>query len=624
MTFQSHSTATTSTAPTAPIPTLSAPASGATLLATLLRFVNPHRTLYLVGLVALLIGSGINLLFPEIVRRLLAPHSFDFVVAHQTSIVLAIAAIVVVQGVAFFLRSYLLGILGQRVYADLREQLFSSVLSKDIGFFDSTRSSDIAARINSDAALVQDAVSVKLSILVRYGIQVLCGVVLMVAMSWRLTVATVVSVGLLVGISLLFVGCLRRASRAYQSELARFTSFAAECFSGVKVIRVLGATRHVAEGAHAHNQATLRAGERRVWWSASFSSAVSALLNVVLILVAWYGLALVGYGTLPLHELAAFILYGAIVAVSFSFCIGAYAELMQGLGGLERVFELIEPSDSNQNVTESVSLRPRRSEFAEVQGIGVMCHALEFCYTGRQSQPALDTLSLAITSGSMLGIVGPSGCGKSTLVQILCGLYRPDKGTVEFQIGGSNRALRDLSAHELSALVGWVPQEPQLFGMSIFNNLTLGATGLTRDEVLKVIHSWEFLDFIHPLEYGVDTVLGEQGALLSGGQRQRLAIARALLRKPALLILDEATSGLDSESEAAVMRAIRQFIPKATIVVVSHRLATVAQADTIIVVEDGRVVQQGTHVQLSTTPGVYQQYNKRQSLSAASSHIGIP
>jgi len=586
--------------------------SSVSLMRKVLALVSPHWWLCLIGIVALLIGSGINLLFPEVVRRLLKPEALQLVAKHQFLIALGAAVLFLLQGVAFFLRSYLLGILGQRVYADLRQRLFTSVVQREIAFFDSTRAGDIAARINSDAALVQDLVSVKLSILARYGIQVVFGVVLMVAMSWRLTAATVISVGFIVGVSLLFVGCLRRASRMYQSELAHFTSFAAECFSGIKVIRALGAQEHVVAAAEQRNTATRDAGENRVWWSASFSSGVSALLNIVLLLVAWYGLSLVGIGTLPLNELAAFTLYGAIVAVSFSFCIGAYAECMQGLGGLERVFELI--GTAKQETTQPLFKR-QRAVSGMVSAVGVRCRELSFRYPDRPSQLVLDSFSCSIEAGSVVGVVGPSGCGKSTFVQLLCRLYRLDIGAIDLLLDNQIVSLDDISEQQLRRLIAWVPQEPHLFGFSIIDNLMLGEVELERDEVLKLIQTWEFLDFIAPLVNGADTLLGESGTLLSGGQRQRLAIARALLRKPALLILDEATSGLDSETEAAVMRAIRQYIPHATIIIVSHRLATVAKADTIIVIEQGKVVQQGSHAQLSAIAGVYQQYSQHQALS---------
>jgi ABC-type multidrug transport system fused ATPase/permease subunit len=591
--------------------------STAASLRKLLSLARPHKGLFVVGLIALLVGSGINLLFPEMVRRLLKPELLEYVVANQTTIVLGIAALFLIQGAAFFVRSYLFGLLGQRVYADLRQKLFKSVLQKEISFFDRQRSSDLASRINSDAALIQDAVSVKLSVIVRYGIQVICGIVLMLAMSWKLTLAIVFSVGAIVSVSLFFVRFLKQASRGYQTELARLTSFASECFSGMKIIRALGAGDEVVAGASEYNEATRKAGEQRVWWSASFSSGASALLNILLLCVAWYGLTLVGYGSLPFNELAAFILYGAIVAVSFSFLVGAYAELMQGLGGLERVFELMEDEAGAAYDDEPFSTRQRQRALAQrAESVGVTYSDVSFCYPDRPDRVVLEDFTCVIQPGSVSAFVGPSGSGKSTVTQLLCNLYRPDAGRITLQIGNESVRLDELREESLRSLIAWVPQEPQLFGFSIIENLMLGDPGLERDEVLKRIHSWEFLDFIEPLEAGVDTVLGEHGTLLSGGQRQRLAIARALLRKPALLILDEATSGLDSESEAHVMKAIRQHIPHATLLVISHRLATVSSADTIYVLHDGKVVQEGTHLHLSKTPGIYRQYSERQALLA--------
>lgn len=588
-------------------------------LRRLLSLTYPYRALFLTGMVALAVGSGVNLLFPEIVRRLLRPEAFDYLVTHQGYIVLCVVALFIAQGTAFFVRSYLFGLLGQRVYADLRRELFQSLLKREISFFDTNRSSDLATRINSDAALVQEAVSVKLSVIARYGIQVVVGTLLMLAMSWKLTVALVLSVLVMVTVSMLFVRSLKRASRVYQAELAAFTSFASECFSGVKVVRALGALESLAATAQKLNDTTRKAGERRGLWSASFSSGASAILNVLLLSVAWYGLSLVGYGSLPFNELAAFALYGAIVAVSFSFLISAYAELMQGLGGLERVFELL--SDSRpDNASHEVGLEPfatRKQERVSVklnQYVGVECKNVYFAYPDRADRTILDDLSLEIQAGLTTALIGPSGCGKSTLIQLLCGLYTINSGSIVVSSDGERADLREVSEDDLRAAIAWVPQDSTLFGFSIFDNLALGNSDLTREELSKILHRWEFLDFIAPLESGIDTVLGERGTLLSGGQRQRLAIARALIRKPALLILDEATSGLDSQSEESVMRAIREYIPRATIIIISHRLATVSRADRIYVMSEGRVVECGSHQELSRSDGIYKRYAERQAL----------
>lgn len=593
---------------------------------TLFSLAAPHRTTLLLGIAALACGSGINLLFPEIVRQLLDPARLDFIAANRVVIVTSIAGLFMVQGVAFFLRSYLFGVLGQRVYAELRSRLFQAVLNKEISFFDATRASELASRINSDAALIQDAISTKCSVLIRYGIQIVVGVILMVSISSALTVALVLSVLVIVGVSGLFVRNLKTASRLYQSELSRFTSFASECFSGVKIIRALGGEQGLTKTARVYNNATFEAGRSRVGWSASFSSGASALLNILLLCVLSYGIALVAAGSLPMNELAAFVLYGGIVAVSFSFFANAYAEVMQSMGGLERVFELLSPRDDGDTDRPPEQLYADRaapnvspSEWGrESNGdgvaVGVLCNGISFAYPSRDSEYALNDFSCCIEPGLTTALVGPSGAGKSSVAQLLCGLYTPTGGTISLSIEGKSYPLAELLGSSLKRLISWVPQEPQLFGFSVLENLLLGNATLVRDEVVKTIRSWGFLDFVDSLDLGFDTILGEHGASLSGGQRQRIAIARALLRKPGLLILDEATSGLDSESEASVMRAIRQYIPEATILVISHRLATVHRADTIIVMQDGRVVEQGTHASLVQANGLYQQYSEQQSL----------
>lgn len=580
--------------------------------------MRPYLGYSLSGLVALGIGSGINLLFPELVRRILSPEVSQYVLQNIELFVTGGIALFVLQGLSFFLRSYCFGLLGQRVYADLRSRLFRALIEKDIAFFDTNRASDVAARLNSDAALIQDAVSIKLSVLLRYGLQVVCGVVLMAFMSWQLTLAIVASIGLMVGVSGLFVSRLKGASRLYQSTLGFFTSYASECFSGIKSLRALNAEVQVANRAGLLNDETLQAGEKRVVWSASFSSGASTLLNILLLLVAWYGITLVQSSILPLNELAAFILYGAIVAVSFSFFTNAYAEFMQSMGGLERVFELIrERGAAPQQVNEKSSggvgapmLDNLKSTVEHTAPVGIEFHDVFFSYPNRADIEVLSGFTCSIAPGSRTAIVGPSGSGKSSIAQLLVGLYETQGGMIYL----GDRSTKELSPEALHQLLAWVPQEPRLFGFTVLENLLLGNDRLIRDEALKIIQQWDFLDFIGSLEAGVDTKLGEHGALLSGGQRQRLAIAQAMLRNPSVLILDEATSGLDSDTEGDVMRALHEYLPHATLLLISHRLSSVQTCDRIHVIEDGALIASGTHIELSKVSGLYQRYSMRQVL----------
>ena len=571
-------------------------------LAHVIALVSPYRLRIVWALGALLVGSSINLLFPEVVRRALHPETFPLVLDNLALFFGLLAALFVVQGGAFFLRSLLFGLLGQQVYADVRERLFRSVIGKEVAFFDHHRSGDLASRLNSDAALIQDLVSTKLSVILRYGVQVLFGTVLMAWMSWRMTFAIVASVLCMVLVSGVFVRSLRAASRRFQTSLAHLTAFAAETFAGAKVIRALGAEFNVQNSFSGKSVEVLEAGQGRVRVSAAFSSGASLLLNVLLLGVVWYGVSLVATERLPISDLAAFALYGSIVAISFAFLVSAYAEVVQSLGGLDRVFELFESDSSHDEVlTEVITHNGPSVAFCDVS----------FSYPERASTVVLDNLSLQIAGGSVVGIMGPSGAGKSSIVQLLLKFYPITTGTITL----NNHDLKVVSNQELRSKVAWVPQEPLLFGASIFENLTLGNATLSRDDVEVKLKEWGFLDFVWDLPEGLSMVLGEHGTQLSGGQRQRIAIARALLRSPLLLLLDEATSGLDSHLEDQVLSAVRKALPLSTIVIVSHRLSTVRAADRIFMITEGRVVEQGRHEELKSASGLYSHYANRQTIA---------
>ena len=577
-------------------------------LIRLISFVKPHRFHFIAALLALFAGSGINLLFPEVARRALEPQAFAWVVEHLGWITIILSLLFIVQGVAFYIRSYLFGLIGQRVFSELRAHLFQAISYKDIPFFDGNRSGDLTTRLTSDAALVQEAVSIKFSIIVRYGVQVLFGVVLMAWMSWRLTVALVASVLLMVATSALFIRSLKAASRRYQSALAALTAFAAECFSGAKILRALAAQGDAVNQFNSLNSEARVAAEKRTFISASFSSGASLLLNLLLVLVQWYGISLVVSERLPLNDLAAFILYGAIVAVSFTFLISSYTELMQSVGGLERVFELLDGDSAREQSSEVGAHSGTLGQ--QKEGPAICFSDVSFAYPLRPNTPILNAVNLTLEGAKTTALVGPSGAGKSSIVQLLLRFYPRASGTITI----AGRALEEFGEEELRALIAWVPQEPHLFGFTIYENLLFGNHSLSRQYVIEQLAGWRFMDFIQDLPQGLDTLLGEQGAQLSGGQRQRVAIARALLRRPQVLLLDEGTSGLDSEVEESVLHTIKEYLPRSTVLLISHRLATVHRADKIVVIEDGKVIEEGSHAALCAGTGLYSQYARRQAL----------
>lgn len=578
----------------------STPTGGLKGLTRLLSLVSPYKSNVSLALLALLVGSSINLIFPEVIRRSLDPASFGVVLENLPLFIGLLVALFVVQGCAFYLRSLLFGLIGQQVFSDVRNDLFRSIVEKEIPFFDKNPSGDLASRLNSDAALVQELVSVKLSVIVRYGVQVILGTCLMAWMSWRMTGAIVLSVVCLVVVSGGFSKKLRAASKRFQGSLASLTAFAAESFAGAKVIRALGAEEDAKASFLRTSREVFEAGQGRVRVSAAFSSGASLLLNVLLLGVLWYGISLVTTEQLPVNDLAAFALYGSIVAVSFAFLIGAYSDVVQALGGLDRVLELLEEKSATSD---------ERTNYIGESAPSIECRTVTFAYPQRSEVVVLDELSLSIAGGSTVGIMGPSGSGKSSFIQLLLKFYTAQTGSLT--INGAD--ILSVSNTELRSKVAWVPQEPHLFATSIAENLALGNPTLTPERIEKIITQWGFLDFIFELPEGLATRLGEHGSHISGGQRQRIAIARALLRNPQLLLLDEATSGLDSALEDQVLTAIRRVLPNSTVVIVSHRLSSVRHADKVFVINEGRVVEQGTDEELKRASGLYHHYAARQS-----------
>jgi ABC-type multidrug transport system fused ATPase/permease subunit len=575
----------------------------------LLKLASPHRTEFFTAMLALFLGSAINLVFPEIIRRSLDPKLFPAVLENLPLLMAGLVLLFTLQGAAFYIRSNLFGRIGQKVVAEIRAKLFTALIRQSVSFFDHNRSGDLVSRINSDAALVQDAVSLRLSVILRYGVQVVFGVVLMTWMSWKMSLAIVASVGLMVLVSSIFIRRLRRASLNYQDAVARLSSLAGECFGAARIVRSLAAESQL-ETVFAEQNATgaisaRSSGLERSRISAAFTSGASLFLNLLLLGVLWFGIYLVVGNELRMNDLAAFVLYGAIVGVSFTFLVSSYSELVQGLAGLERVFELIQTDNSS-----GASSDEQASGSYSALGPKVSLTDLTFSYPTRADVLVLKHLTFSCEGGKVTAIVGPSGAGKSSIVQLLLGFYLPTSGFI--QLDGI--AVDQISKPNLYRLIAWVPQEPHLFGFSIEENLLLGNTMVTAQELPTITKDWEFLNFIEALPEGLHTVLGEQGTQLSGGQRQRIAIARAVLRKPSLLVLDEATAGLDSGSEELVVQVIRRYLPDATVILISHRLATVKGADAVYVLEDGCISQEGTHESLRASPGLYQQYVGRQSL----------
>ncbi len=510
-----------------------------------------------------------------------------------------------VQGVAVYLRTLFFGRVGHSVVRDLRSKLYEAVIRQPVAFFDRSRTGDLLSRLGNDTAMVQDAVSIRLSVLLRYTVQVAAGVALMAWLSPRLTIILVTGVPLLVLISIFFVKTLRRYSRRLQSELGEATTAAEESFGSIRLVHAFDRADWESRRFSRLADKVLGTGLARLKTAALFMSSVSFLMNAVIVIVFLYGFQLVLEGALTAGDLTGFLLYGIIVAVSFTFLVSSVSEIVQAAGAAERVFELL-----NLSAGQEAESRRYGSEVGRIRSLAF--EQVSFAYPGRPDQKALREVTFLAQEKQTIALVGPSGAGKSTVVNLLLGFYQPQSGSVLL----NGKPSSEFSLSSIRDACGYVPQEPLLFADSIRMNLLYGRLDAEEEELRIACRQAQILDFVESLPEGFDTFIGERGVHLSGGQKQRLSTARALLRDPSVLIFDEATSSLDSENEALIQAAIEEVSRDRLVIVIAHRLATVQSADQILVLRDGHVIQVGTHEELIGQDGLYRVLATQQELSA--------
>ncbi len=574
-----------------------------TTRARLLSLVYPHWKTFFVAMIALGLGSGINLLLPEVLRQLLKPEHQALFVERPLLVGSGILFLFAIQGLAFYYRAYLFGAIGQKVVSQLRKSLYSSLVRREVAFFDRERVGDLVSRLGSDTLMVQDAVSLKLSVFIRYSFQVVVGIAMMSYLSFTLTLTILLILPLLVLLAIFLGKKLRALSKLQQGELAKATIIAEETLSGARIVKAFNREGFEESRYQDANSKILLAGLKRTGISAFFSSFVSFLMNVAIVVVILFGLVLVGHGSMTIGDLTAFLLYGVIVAVSFAFVASGYGEFLQAEGAAERVFELLD-AEPERDIPSSEVHR------------GLLAHnsihfdSVTFSYPTRIDTPVLKEISLSLEQGYRTALVGPSGSGKSTIVNLLLGFYASHSGAI--RVG--SQLLSTISKHDLRAQIGVVTQDPLLFAVSIEENLRYGKETATQQELEEVCRKVNMLDFIQGLPEGFKTNVGERGVQMSGGQKQRLTIARAMLKDPALLILDEATSSLDSENEALIQSSLETLMKGRTALIIAHRLSTVKDAQRVYVLDHGKIVQTGTHDTLSSQPGIYQQLVLRQEL----------
>ncbi len=502
--------------------------------------------------------------------------------------------IVLLLAVATALRFYFVSWLGERTVADIRQAVQRNLLRLAPGFFEENRPSEIASRMTSDTSIIEQTVGTTVSVALRNTVMGIGGIAYLFTLSPKLTGGILLGIPVIIMPIVLLGRKLQNVSRTSQDRVADIGATTAEQLGAMKIVQAFGQEDREAERFTTAVEANFATAKRRIRLRAAMTAIVIGLLFGAITTLLWYGAAGVAAGTITGGTIAAFVLTGGLVAGAFGALTEVYGDLLRAAGAAERLSELL-------NAEASIAPPSKPRSFPEPP-VGTLEFAnVEFHYPTRPDAPALHNFSLAINPRETVAIVGPSGAGKSTLFQLAERFYDPQGG----QILLDGIPLTEADPADIRARIAMVPQETVIFAASARDNLRYGNWDATDEDLWDAARAANAEEFLRKLPQGLDTFMGEGGARLSGGQRQRVAIARALLRRAPLLLLDEATSALDAESEKLVQDALETLMHDRTTIVIAHRLATVRAADRIIVMDDGRIVEEGKHDVLVAADGLY-------------------
>ncbi|MDO9609949.1 MAG: ABC transporter transmembrane domain-containing protein [Brevundimonas sp.] len=562
-------------------------------LARLIPFAMRHKGHALMAVFWLLLSTTASLGLTVLARGAI-DHGFEAGGANLNLWFLLLGANALFLGLATAARYFYVTRTGERVIADVRKGLFGRILTLDPSFYAQMRTGEVLSRLTTDIALVETLMTTSVSYALRNFLTLIGGVILLFFVSPKLTGFVLLIVPFLLGPIFIFGRRVRKLTVASQDRFANAVGFAGESVDAIETVQAFGRERSAIArfGAAVEDafSASLTRMRARAW--------MTALIIIVMFggvtLVLWLGAQDVVAGTMSPGALLQFVLLSVFAAGAVGALGESWGDVQKAAGAMERIEELMQATPDIAPPAQPTALpSPPRGE--------VSMSAVGFSYPGRPDLPALKGFSLTVRPGETVALVGPSGAGKSTVFRLLLRFYDPQTGVVSVD-GVDVRQADPVAVRDRFA---WVSQETPLFSGSALENIRFGRETATLDEARAVAEKAQALGFIDALPEGFDTPLGERGKSLSGGQRQRLAIARALVRDAPILLLDEATSALDAESERLVQIALDQAMEERTTIVIAHRLATVLRADRIVVMDDGRVVEEGTHDQLVAKGGLY-------------------
>jgi len=555
-------------------------------------YIRPYRVIYILGLFFLFGSSVTNLAFPKLLGDLVNSGNEGNLGEDLNRIALLLVGILIIQAVFSYFRTILFVKVTERSLADLRQDTYNHVIRLPVVFFDKRRVGELNSRISSDISLLQETMTSTLAEFVRQVIIIIGGIALLTYTSFKLTLFMLAILPGVVLLAVFFGRFIRNYSKQAQREVADSNTIVEETLQGIQSVKAYTNEFFEMKRYRKRTLEIAKIGIRGGRYRGAFSSFLILGLFGALVAVIWRGSLLLASGEINAGELFSFVLYSGFIGGTIGGMANVFTRIQRFLGATEDLFDIF--GEKIEDLSEEVSQDP----LYQLEG-NISIRDLSFEYPSRPGEIVLQDISLDIRANQVVALVGASGAGKTTITSLLLSLHQPTRGHISFD--GSEASAIPLST--LRSQIALVPQDIFLFGGSIGENISYGDPDASKEQVIEAARQANAWDFIQRFPDGLDTLVGERGTQLSGGQRQRVAIARALLKNPKILILDEATSSLDSESEKLVQEALETLMAGRTSIVIAHRLSTIRNADQIFVLDEGRLVESGKHDQLMLIPG---------------------
>ena len=563
----------------------------------LFQYIKPYRLEFSFGLFFLLLSTAASLIFPALMGNLVDSAS-DKLVNNINHIAIALLVLFALQAIFSYFRIVIFVNVTEKTLAVIRQETYAHLIKLPMNFFSKRRVGELNSRIASDISLLQETFTTDLAEFLRQVLIIIGGIVFLSLTSVKLTLFMLAIIPAMMLAAVFFGRYIKRFSKQVQEKVAESNTIIEETLQGISNVKAFTNEFFEIGRYTKKTNEVMQIAKKGGRYRGAFASFIIFCLFGSIVAVIWYGVLMINSNELSIGELFTFILYSVFIGASVGGMADIYAKLQKAIGATEHLMDILEEEKEEIHSTFS----------ADAVNGHIKFHNLSFAYPSRPDVQVLNNLNCEVQQGHNIALVGPSGAGKTTLASILFGFYKIEDGQIS--IDGKN--IEEYDLHFLRKQIAIVPQDIILFGGSIKENIAYGKLDASEEEIEEAAKKANALNFINDFPEKMETLVGERGIQLSGGQRQRIAIARALLKNPSILILDEATSALDSESEKLVQEAMDVLMKGRTSIVIAHRLSTIKSADCILVLENGQIIEQGTHQELQKNEGLYKQLSDMQ------------